>query len=171
MESAADKMEKLRQAAFPKPRISDDSKSVICDGCEKRLVDGEDEYQLIVFKRGGEKNARCYCDTCGLLFPRYRVQCYHCDSLIPDGTWPVPMKIELGGTGSTIVLCCSRVCNKAYTAVMREDGDVNYRCRICQKTGETMKKCSQCKTARYCSTECQKADWKQHKPICETLSS
>jgi hypothetical protein len=32
-------------------------------------------------------------------------------------------------------------------------------------------KCSGCKTARYCSKVCQKAHWKQHKPVCKALSA
>lgn len=29
-----------------------------------------------------------------------------------------------------------------------------------------MKRCSVCKWARYCSVECQRADWKKHKGAC-----
>lgn len=42
-------------------------------------------------------------------------------------------------------------------------------CATCHKTStETgpLKRCGRCKTAAYCSVECQKADWKTHKPNC-----
>ncbi|KAJ6535744.1 hypothetical protein B0H19DRAFT_434463 [Mycena capillaripes] len=29
-----------------------------------------------------------------------------------------------------------------------------------------LKSCSRCKSARYCSVECQRNNWKQHKPVC-----
>ena len=35
-----------------------------------------------------------------------------------------------------------------------------------QKTSSEFKKCSNCKMAYYCSSECQKKDWKEHKPQC-----
>jgi hypothetical protein len=33
-----------------------------------------------------------------------------------------------------------------------------------------LKKCSRCKMARYCSTECQGLDWKKHKPFCSRMN-
>ena len=40
-------------------------------------------------------------------------------------------------------------------------------CTFCKKQKESMKKCSRCKLNRYCSRECQKNDWKEHKTICK----
>ena len=34
----------------------------------------------------------------------------------------------------------------------------------------SLKDCSKCKFAKYCSVKCQKKDWKDHKMHCETLS-
>ncbi|KAJ7884163.1 hypothetical protein B0H14DRAFT_3857189 [Mycena olivaceomarginata] len=34
---------------------------------------------------------------------------------------------------------------------------------------ENLTKCSQCKSALYCSKECQKTDWKNHKPYCQMV--
>jgi hypothetical protein len=43
-------------------------------------------------------------------------------------------------------------------------------CLLCGKTdGTTMMKCSRCKTASYCSKDCQKGDWKKHKGVCKLL--
>lgn len=33
--------------------------------------------------------------------------------------------------------------------------------------GRKLQKCSSCKITRYCSVECQKQDWANHKPICK----
>ncbi|KAI9330412.1 hypothetical protein BDR26DRAFT_922530 [Obelidium mucronatum] len=32
--------------------------------------------------------------------------------------------------------------------------------------GKDFKKCSRCQRVRYCSVDCQKSDWKEHKPMC-----
>ena len=34
------------------------------------------------------------------------------------------------------------------------------------KEGKSLLKCSRCGIARYCSAECQRADWKEHKKVC-----
>ncbi len=40
------------------------------------------------------------------------------------------------------------------------------RCTICEKTSQDMSSCGRCFTRYYCSIECQKRDWKDHKPEC-----
>ena len=46
------------------------------------------------------------------------------------------------------------------------------KCEYCKKTtkekGETQR-CSGCDCVRYCGLECQKADWKSHKPFCKKI--
>lgn len=39
-------------------------------------------------------------------------------------------------------------------------------CFTCQKQSDACKVCSGCKSIRYCSTECQSKDWKEHKKVC-----
>lgn len=50
------------------------------------------------------------------------------------------------------------------TAVVKES------CALCGKAEEAggvpLKACARCKVQKYCSKECQKADWKQHKKTC-----
>ncbi|KAK7943092.1 MYND domain protein, partial [Apiospora aurea] len=41
-------------------------------------------------------------------------------------------------------------------------------CNACKKTGIDLKKCSKCQTTLYCSRDCQKADWKSHKKVCNS---
>jgi hypothetical protein len=41
-------------------------------------------------------------------------------------------------------------------------------CSYCDKISENeaLKKCGKCMTAKYCSKECQKRDWEEHKTLC-----
>lgn len=39
------------------------------------------------------------------------------------------------------------------------------KCKICSK--KTTNRCSKCKFVHYCSQECQKKDWKEHKETCK----
>ncbi|EXJ91678.1 hypothetical protein A1O3_00228 [Capronia epimyces CBS 606.96] len=39
------------------------------------------------------------------------------------------------------------------------------QCAACRKT-TNLKRCAKCKTTQYCSQECQKTDWKEHKKSC-----
>ena len=59
----------------------------------------------------------------------------------------------------------------------KEMRDGNKLCRKCNKMEHSTEfqknllKCSRCKSAFYCSRECQVADWKAHKPFCKAVSS
>uniref|UniRef100_A0A665V220 [histone H3]-lysine(4) N-trimethyltransferase n=1 Tax=Echeneis naucrates TaxID=173247 RepID=A0A665V220_ECHNA len=44
-------------------------------------------------------------------------------------------------------------------------------CHRCFTRPETLSRCSQCKTARYCNTTCQKQAWSGHKRECKCLRS
>lgn len=41
-------------------------------------------------------------------------------------------------------------------------------CTKCSKIGD-LKRCSRCKSVKYCSTDCQKSDWATHKAICAKI--
>lgn len=47
-----------------------------------------------------------------------------------------------------------------------------HNCKVGSK-GErpTLMKCSRCLVARYCGSDCQRADWNRHKRVCEELQS
>jgi hypothetical protein len=64
----------------------------------------------------------------------------------------------------------------AATAASRGGGDgatslhSGHGCQKCAKGGQTkLFKCGSCQSVRYCSKECQKADWKEHKVLCKLL--
>ncbi|XP_074078949.1 histone-lysine N-methyltransferase SMYD3 isoform X2 [Macrotis lagotis] len=56
----------------------------------------------------------------------------------------------------------------AYTVCRGSRGLVCERC-LCRK--EKLLRCSQCKIARYCGSECQKQAWQDHKRECKCLKS
>ena len=41
-------------------------------------------------------------------------------------------------------------------------------CANCQKSGIKLRDCSKCHAAQYCSTACQRAHWRAHKPACRS---
>ena len=49
----------------------------------------------------------------------------------------------------------------------------NYKvntCRHCEKVDKELKRCGKCKMAKYCSNECQLADWPTHKLVCKKIA-
>ncbi|KDQ58082.1 hypothetical protein JAAARDRAFT_129471 [Jaapia argillacea MUCL 33604] len=55
----------------------------------------------------------------------------------------------------------------SYLETVGRDPDA-YKCSVCRGRGKPrLKTCTACKKVRYCSTECQKKDWKTHKPKCK----
>ncbi|KAK3906945.1 hypothetical protein C8A05DRAFT_11345 [Staphylotrichum tortipilum] len=48
------------------------------------------------------------------------------------------------------------------------EGDPNNLCAVCDKPGKD--RCSRCSHARYCSRECQVADWPLHKRFCAAFA-
>jgi hypothetical protein len=46
-----------------------------------------------------------------------------------------------------------------------------HKCLSISKDGRALQRCSGCKVLRYCSTQCQKADWPSHKQECAALKS
>jgi hypothetical protein len=54
----------------------------------------------------------------------------------------------------------------AFMAKMGARLDVERVCFACGKAVDGRLKCARCRTARYCSRECQKAHWPEHKGSC-----
>ena len=58
-------------------------------------------------------------------------------------------------------------CDKAYLLDFTFEPRPKSTCGECKKKDYGYKKCSACKTTRYCSVECQRKHWKTHKPQCK----
>jgi hypothetical protein len=69
---------------------------------------------------------------------------------------------------------CSDACEPG-AALLRERPwavvplDSRQACAFCLGNGDAMRRCSRCKSARYCSETCQHADWKVHAHECGCL--
>ena len=44
------------------------------------------------------------------------------------------------------------------------------QCEQCRATAGRMLKCSVCRQTYYCSVDCQRTDWRTHKPLCDALA-
>jgi hypothetical protein len=76
-----------------------------------------------------------------------------------DTTWAVPL--EVGGV--------------VYEAFLQVDGALMHSLKFCafcnagrraEDQGRIKWRCGRCKNTLYCSSECQKKDWKGHKILC-----
>lgn len=45
------------------------------------------------------------------------------------------------------------------------------RCLNCQKTSQTFLRCGICQISRFCSVDCQRQKWREHKPLCRKPNS
>ena len=73
-------------------------------------------------------------------------------------------KIEVGN--EALISIQQAEWEKLFAIVKKQAGP---RCTKCKKQPDNLKLCSGCKTASYCSRECQRTDWKAHKVICKFL--
>jgi len=44
-------------------------------------------------------------------------------------------------------------------------------CSSCSSTSKPLKICSGCQSANYCSVDCQKSHWKEHKQACKSMKA
>ncbi len=65
-------------------------------------------------------------------------------------------------------LNCLLEMSQTYNRIVRNKNG-EFVCFGCQKTNLKMPHCSRCKTARYCSSKCQKEQWFIHKVICRDI--
>ena len=57
---------------------------------------------------------------------------------------------------------------KLSTAIQRVLEPLLVSCEVCKNVGD-IKKCSACKELLYCSVQCQRKAWKEHKQVCKKV--
>lgn len=108
------------------------------------------------------QNVRRSCKDCPIVYPTDgKLHCYECKTLME----PKPGIVGIVENGrhfihknGTLYLVCSDACKEKMERLNEN---------ICQRCGLFGKKrCSKCGVI-YCSHECQTADWKVHKNVCQ----
>lgn len=142
----------------------------VCGVSVKNLRD------LIVVK--GEM--RCVCEKC-VVKACNNCPCYTCGkpASFTFSTKKVIGHEEADGIRVTLYFPgCSKDCAlksinnseeplKKLLGSLVTDYDHQNVCKSCKKMGKDLKICTGCRLAWYCSSECQKNDWKVHKPYCQ----
>lgn len=113
-----------------------------------------------------------YCHDC--LIPEVFVPnmyCFHCRYKDIRPCWPLKTTIIKNKLSAYFLHCSLDCCNSTKKFLKKRtkfdlDKQLNGVCHTCKKTQPKMTMCGKCKYTNYCSRECQKLDWKEHKNIC-----
>ncbi|KAH0834204.1 ankyrin repeat-containing domain protein [Lanmaoa asiatica] len=131
---------------------------------------GRPEIAKLLLEKGANVNAQNRYGEVPIFFPFQGGDVALVDLLmehgadldIPDGNGDSPRKmcIVFGAEVTAAVQRWERK-RKGEVAPWEEK-----RCDNCRAKGSGLKRCARCHVVRYCSTECQRAHWKVHKPEC-----
>ena len=101
------------------------------------------------------------------------------DKKVPEGEEEAKLRLDLkscrSGLNAMGDAFTSIVCEKLLDIPQRNQPKFSYvsrikmKCRTCLGMPTELLRCSACKKTYYCSKECQKKDWKKHKPRCKFL--
>lgn len=99
------------------------------------------------------------------------VLCSMCFEACDPGSFETAAVIDSKSERVTMFYFCSGNCARKrireLKRAMRQNGTKpEYCCSKCAKTGE-MRSCGRCRLTRYCSTECQRQHWPEHKERCK----
>ena len=130
-------------------------------------TDTIDFHACVVIDSSGTKVCgRVYvCDTCEIeLIPA--MACCTCSKQDLSDSRTVTLVSKYSITHH----CCSNECLQKFVKeykknMIRNRRRLKHYCMNCDKLG-VLKSCAGCRAARYCSDECQKIDWPNHKIAC-----
>jgi len=122
------------------------------------------------------------CESChnDSLCPVWPVECISCGHSIEEKSSVCSTTVcngDMKGPQTRITyICCSPICDNACIQLTSEflggggPTVTQYQCTTCKKVSITLKRCSRCRHARYCSVKCQRKDWHQHKKGCNKVN-
>ena len=139
-----------------------------CYVCKKLLTPHEDDLQEGFKDRDSNEIVKYVCVKCEVIFDSLykEIFCHVCCNLPNDSTYDLVINFK-NFASRVVIVACSEKCKKESLKVSRkeEDLELNIKC-VCGKIDKKMRKCGDCKSIYYCSKECQKSDWNNHKHKC-----
>ena len=101
--------------------------------------------------------------------------------LLPDGTRVIVQRLvakpEHNGKRARVLSFDVRT--GRYAVALDDGKELSLKAECVARSGcaagcaseEASSVCSRCQAVRYCSRECQRTDWKAHKPVCEAAQA
>lgn len=102
---------------------------------------------------------------------RSLIRCIGCQSEVGADAHEVDFFADKTYTtpSNTKMVYCHFDCGNRHQRRLRDEGmsrRLGRSCRRCDKIGRHYKCCSRCLKIYYCSPDCQRADWPQHRATC-----
>jgi hypothetical protein len=97
--------------------------------------------------------------------------------LLKDPSHTSRVTSEIMSEGAAVKYCSKQVPCKCLRPLLKTKFKYDVKAGFCfyckkeQADASKLLRCSRCKICNYCSTQCQKADWKDHKQICNVLAA
>jgi MYND finger len=140
-----------------------------CCVCKNLLSPHQDDFTTLVFKnKDGNETVKYVCVKCEIVFDEsYKeIFCHVCGNLPNGPIYDLVINFE-NFTSRVVIVACSEKCKKISLKSSRKEEhlELNIKC-VCGKIDKKQKKCGNCKSVYYCSRECQKNDWNNHKHKC-----
>lgn len=142
-----------------------------CLSCSNPIKQTE-QWTVTEYNLDGVKSGAPFCEVCTqenkIMVPLFSYCCIRCNKSLTSKM--ITIEVKINPCGSIMVFGCTYACLDGYYRHGRRTFGLRHKCTNCDEvmTG-TEYKCSLCKYTRYCSSACQKADWKTHKKKCKEM--
>lgn len=161
------------KANTDKKSDAEDMKPQECYLCLHKIKPNERKRVIFYNTKEGEEKRVVLCFTCPMQHVHIIGFCPECGKAVEEGR--KVMCVVKSDTLVHVRILCSAECVRSLENVYKlkaEQKGLEHKsmCLGCTKTYSGSLRCSVCKFATYCSKECQRADWKDHKVRCVPYS-